>query len=170
MSLYSLTIDFTPTVTTSGATFWAMQNSNPGNGNRMFIRELWLMSEYSGVLDSNSVSKFGLYRFTGTFPTGGTALSSSQFDTQDPTNNLANAMKDNAGLTVTGAAIETTNLVQICVLNDQLMTGSIDLFGSLDSNANVICLNLGEGLCFQSNNTLVSGIALHGMITWAEDI
>jgi hypothetical protein len=147
-----------------------MQNSNPGNGNRMFIRELWLTSEYSGAVDSDSISKFGLYRFTGTFPTGGSALTSAQWNSQDPANNLANAMKANGGLTTTGTTIETTNLVQICVLNFQQTTGSIDLFGDLDNNTEDVCLNLGEGLCFQSNSTLVSGIALHGMMTWAEAI
>ena len=169
MSLYSVTIDFTPTVLSQGTSYWAMQNGSTGN--RIFIREFSVMSEFSGTV-ALSVSKFGLYRFSGGPPVAGggagLTLSAAKFDSTNPASSLQTAVKNSGGITMTGTTVETTNLLQITVLNQLLMTGFIDLFGGNSDNDHDVCLNPGEGLVLQANNTLVAGIALHGFVTWAE--
>lgn len=159
---YSVLVDLAPATTlTDGTSYFFMKTTGAKTA---LIRKVELTASFTGTAAA-SVSSYRIERFTGTTPTGGTALTPvKKKNTYSASTITAGFL--NTGLTTSGTTIEPS-FVRLSHMN-QLATVPIDLNFTEFGEGSYFCLDVGEGLLIRANGALVAGTRLTGAIFWAE--
>jgi hypothetical protein len=151
----------------AGSAIWAMR---AGAANRVYIRELTLMCSFDGTAAATT-SFFGLVRFTGANPTGGTALTMFKKRTTYGATNVQDA-RFNAGaaLTVAGITFESTTQAAFGVgCARQVSSTNVLNVGPRDMDRlGGFVLEPNEGLALMCIVATVAGDSVQGHIAWEE--
>lgn len=157
---YSLPLVLFPTIITTGAVIFAMQNTG---SKKVKVNRINLTMNFIGTATTTR-SVFEFVKFTGTAPTGGVDMPIGKRDSQDPTPSVGIARNIPAGAVLTGTSFESTALHTLSMPNQIVFNTYHDL--QLD---NPIVLNPNEGLAIRLNGAIVAGAGLTGGLFWYEE-
>lgn len=144
---------------------WSMRN---GSSKTIYIDEIQLLTGFDGTVAA-SVSRFGLVRFSGANPTGGTAMTPVKHASAMAASTVQDAQYDGtAALTVTGITFESYWAIagsQRQVNSTNNLTIRADSF----SRRGVFELASNEGLGIRLQVAAVIGDHCIGHVKWRED-
>lgn len=155
---YSLALNLVPSTLTDGTTYFAIKNTGT---NVMRLHSLIMLLSFTGT-PATTRSLYSLQRFTGTTPTGGTAVTPAKRDSGNATAAGVDARHATGGLTAS------------VTFGDVLL-----LAGHASSAADVIVrpalehapliLRPSEGLALRANGAVISGSLVTLNLAWREE-
>lgn len=155
---YSLALNLVPSTLTDGTTYFAIKNTGT---NVMRLHSLIMLLSFTGT-PATTRSLYSLQRFTGTTPTGGTAVTPAKRDSGNATAAGVDARHATGGLTTS------------VTFGDVLL-----LAGHASSAADVIVqpalehapliLRPSEGLALRANGAVISGSLVTLNLAWREE-
>ena len=161
---YGLMIQVVPSnsALTSGNVYFAMTNTD--STKIVNILNMYLTGGFIGSGNIN-YSQFGVCRFSGATPTGGTSIPVTKYDNNHPSSAIGDARYTPNGLLIAGITFENDFFGGI-IRSNVYIQPVFQL--NLNTYENSFVLRPGEGLAIRSLNTIISGFQLFGGINWYE--
>lgn len=147
--------------TAAGSVVWAMRNDISAVKDAYIDKIEIQMCFDSATPVIRSTQRYGIVRFSGATPTGGTVISPTHMDTASAAPQISDIRTASGGLTTAGVVIGTTLAFPAIPASD----GSTMIFHLADLG---LILKPGEGLAINLLVTAVIGQYIGGIITWSE--
>lgn len=154
--------------TVAGTTVWAMRN---GATKIITYRRLRAVHAFTGVLAAGQL-RYGLFRFSTATPTGGTAITVAEADTDNPATGVVSCRMLDTGLTVAGVVFEPTPLriyaLPLAATLGLALAGVVPIVQINDDISDIV-LRANEGLALQIvGGAAIIGWSLIGEAEWSE--
>lgn len=152
------------TALANNSTIWSMRNS-PTSPKLIYISKITFTIGYSenGTPDSCA---YGLHRFSGGTPSGGSVLTPAKGSTKGPNSFISDARQSaTTSLTMTGVTVESTPLLY--TMNQRNSAATTTEHYSFVGDDGII-LYPGEGLCIRLGIEGALGDYCAGSFIWSE--
>lgn len=148
----------------ANSTIWSMRNA-VNSPKVVYISRITLTIGYD-LNDTPGSAMYGLYRFSGATPTGGTSLTPAKGSSKGPITYVADARQTaTASLSMDGVTVEPTPF--IVTMNQRANAATTTEMYEFDGEDGLL-LRPGEGLCIRLMVAGSAGEYIAGSVMWNE--
>lgn len=157
---FSLTLNIAAVTLTDGTSYFTLKNTGT---NVMRLHSLLMLLSFTGT-PAASRSLYSLQRFTGTTPTGGTAVTPAKRDSSNATAAGVDARHNSGnGVTTTGVTFGDVLLLA----GHASSAADVVITPALESAP--LILRPSEGLALRANGAVITGSIVTLNLTWREE-